>query len=159
MDTKKFTLITDSDFDYEYFEDLVGELDGLLPTKSPLYKYYKKKKVLAMILRTAYRTGQLFMYADKEGNVAGLLMCHVDNLWWIDGNVLVEDLLISLSHRPTGFGSFAISELETIARISGCKIICTGSSMVKDSTPIRNMYKNSGFVVYGESYLKEVNSL
>lgn len=131
-------------------------LHKLLPTKAPLYKFYKHWAELAEIVYQKYQQGYVFVYEDAQGVPAGILICGIGNLWWIDGKVLMEDLVLSLRPHCTGFGSFAISEMERIANENGCLFICTGSSMLKEDQMVTNMYKKNGFVVYGESYMKEV---
>ena len=156
MDTKRFeevTRMTPEDFD-----NLVYIIaDRADKQATPLFKHRKSNEELSEILCQMWWHEELHVFADADTKEwAGVIAFDTAELWWIDGIVLVEDMLVSLSKRPSGFGSFAVSYLEKEAKNRGCSLILSGSSMVQDSQIVQNMYKKHGFVVYGESYLKEL---
>lgn len=156
MDTPKFTLVNNVTLDdMEIIVMAVTHQADKNPT--PLFRHRKSVQDLARQLWKMQKLGTLAVFANEQGKYAGLLACNVVELWWIDGPVLVEDLVVSIDTKPNGFGRFAVQILEDIARDNECVMICSGSSMVQDTPIVRNMYKKHGFVVYGESYLKEMD--
>lgn len=155
MDTPKFTYVIVSPDDMKKIVVAVTKQADKNPT--PLYAHRRSIEDLTTQLLSMQDDGTLAVFADEKGDYAGLLACNVVELWWIDGPVLVEDLVVSIDTKPNGFGRFAVQLLEQIARDNHCVLICSGCSMVQDTPIIRNMYTKKGFVVYGESYLKEMN--
>lgn len=156
MDTQKFTIVPDVTFD-DMEKIVVAVTKQADKNSTPLFKHRKSIKDLTKQLWKMQQLGTLGVFVNEQGEYAGLLACHLVELWWIEGNVLVEDLVVSIDTKPNGFGRFAVQVLEDIAHDNECVMICSGSSMVQDTPMIRNMYKKYGFVVYGESYLKELN--
>lgn len=127
---------------------------------SLLFKHHIPAVQLAYRLQDLYHKGLLHVYDvqvdDRKPILGGLLGCGVGNLWWIEGDVLIEELVVSLTDSNYGFGRFAVEEMERMAIMKSCVLILTGSSMFKKTRLITNMYRKKGFEVYGESYLKEV---
>lgn len=156
MDTSKFTLVSDVTFD-DMEKIVVAVTKQADKNPTPLFRHRKSIKDLTVQLCKMQQLGTLGVFANERGEYAGLLACNVVELWWIDGRVLVEDFVVSIDTKPNGFGRFAVQVLEDIAQDNECVMICSGSSMVQDTPMIRNMYKKHGFIVYGESYLKELN--
>ena len=155
MDTPKFTLVNDVTLDdMEIIVTAITHKADKNPT--PLFRHRKSIQDLAQQMWKMQKLGTLAVFADEQGKYAGILACNVVELWWIDCPVLVEDLVVSIGTKPNGFGRFAVQLLEDIARDNECVMICSGSSMVQDTPIVRNMYKKNGFVVFGESYLKEM---
>jgi len=156
MDTSKFRPISKR-LTFGDFINIVTIIDELTKGKeAPLFKHHKPKHELACVLFRAYVVGTVTVYEHTDGYLAGLMGCGVSELWWIDGKVLIEELVISLTSFPTGFGSFAITELERIAKDNACVLICSGSSMITNDAHVKNAYCKAGFVDYGSSFLKEV---
>lgn len=155
MDTKEFKPVMNlTQKDFEEIVTAITKQADKNPT--PLFKHRKSIQELAYEMLQKYKAGNLAVFANDEGQYAGILACDVVELWWIEGPVLVEDLVVSIDTKYNGFGRFAVKLLEAIAQDNDCVMICSGSSMMQDSPLIRNMYKKQGFVVYGESYLKEM---
>lgn len=156
MDTPKFTLVNNVTLDeMEIIVMAITHQADKNPT--PLFRHRKSQRDLVQQLMKMYEQGSLAVFANEQGKYAGLLACNVVELWWIEGPVLVEDLVVSIDTKPNGFGRFAVQLLKKIAKDNKCVMICSGSSMVQDTPIVRNMYKKEGFVVYGESYLKEMS--
>lgn len=128
--------------------------------ETPLFKHHKTPNELAYILYDFYQKGLLYVYElndyDHMGELAGLLLCGVTELWWIEGKILLEELVVSLTETDCGFGRFAIQVMERKARENGCILICTGSSMVQKTKEVTNLYAKQGYEVYGVSFLKEL---
>lgn len=142
------------------FQRIVALADTLVSGKETiLFKHHKSLNELAYQMEDFYEKGTLMVYEDvNEPNVpVGILSCGVTELWWIEGKVLLEEFVLSLTKRDCGFGRFAIDTMETLAKINGCVLILSGSSMVEKTKEVENMYRKKGFVVYGESFLKELN--
>lgn len=156
MDARKFE--ETKDLTMQDFQNIVNKIADLTEYRaSPLFKHHKSKDEITKILLNMWFNGELAVYRDTTTHkLAGVLSCSITELWWIEGDVLIENLLVSLESAPNGFGAFAIDIMEEIAYRNNCVLICSGSSMIQDSTLIQNMYKKHGFTVYGESYLKEV---
>ena len=156
MDTPKFTLVENvKPNDMEKIVTAITKQADKNPT--PLFKRRRTVFELTLQFLRMQKEGTLAVFADRHGDYAGVLACNVVELWWIDGPVLVEDLVVSIDTKPNGFGRFAVQMLEKIAHDNDCVMICSGCSMMQDTPLIRNLYKKQGFTVYGESYLKELN--
>lgn len=156
MDTKSFRPVSKR-LTLKDFINIVDIIDEVTKGKeAPLFKHHKPKYELANVLFKAYVAGSIAVYEHTDGYLAGLMGCGVAELWWIDGKVLIEELVVSLTSFPTGFGSFAIAELERIAKDNACVLICSGSSMITNDAHVKNAYRKAGFIDYGSSFLKEV---
>ena len=143
------------------FQNMVNKvLEKWEGQESLLFKHHIPAVQLAYRLQDLHHKGLLHVYdvqvGDSEPILGGLLGCGVGSLWWIEGDVLIEELVVSLTGTNYGFGRFAIEEMERMALMKQCVLILTGSSMFKKTQLITNMYRKKGFEVYGESYLKEV---
>jgi hypothetical protein len=156
MDSTKFKLIENPTITDMY--DVVHIMSKKYDKDAtPLFRHRKSLNELAKTFMQMFMNDTLAIFENTETHkLAGVVACVVGNLWWIEGDILFEELVCSLEDKPTGFGSFAVGLLEEIAENNGCVMICSGSSMVQSSKIVQNMYKNHGFVVYGESYLKEM---
>lgn len=157
MDTKKkFIRITDTltQEDFNGYSDTI--LSNMTGSESTLFKHHKSSKALAACMYQKYLDGTVAVYMDKDGNAAGVMGAYLGDLWWIKGNVLVEDFIISLAKEPNGFLSFAIDVLDLLAKYNNCVLICTGSSMMMQDKVVWNSYRKHGYENLGESFLKEV---
>lgn len=156
MDTTKFKLVerpTITDM-YKIVTAITKKHDG---NATPLFRHRRSVPELAKTFMHMFMDNTLAVFENTETNkLAGVIACTVGELWWIKGSILFEELVVSLEDKPTGFGSFAVELLKEIAEDNDCVMICSGSSMVQSSKVVQNMYKKHGFVVYGESYLKEM---
>lgn len=143
------------------FKDIVKQVNEQLKGKeTPLYKYHKPDEDLAEILYYYYANNHLHVYErkGKEGIPCGLLMYSIENLWWIQGTVLLEHLVLSLDRKDYGFGTFCINTMEKYARANNCILVISGASMANRVKSVANMYKKKGFIVYGMDFLKELNT-
>lgn len=125
---------------------------------TPLFRHRKSLNDLAYTAFDMWKKGYLTVYSTQDNPDApvGVLACSIQELWWIDGRVLVEDLVLSLTDTDIGFGRFAVRQLELLAQTNTCSLILSGSSMVERTKEVTNLYVKRGFVVTGVSFLKEV---
>ncbi len=125
---------------------------------TPLFRHRKSLNELAYTLFDMWKKGYLTVYVTTEQPdvPVGVLACSIQELWWIDGKVLMEDMVLSLSEKDCGFGRFAVRQLELLAQTNTCSLILSGSSMVERTKEVTNLYTKRGFVVTGVSFLKEV---
>lgn len=125
---------------------------------TPLFRHRKSLNDLAYTAFDMCKKGYLTVYStqDNPDVPAGILACSIQELWWIDDKVLVEDLVLSLTDKDIGFGRFAVRQLELLAQTNTCSLILSGSSMVERTKEVTNLYVKNGFVVTGVSFLKEV---
>lgn len=156
MDTTKFKLVENPTItDMRKIVTAIAKKHDNNAT--PLFKHRRTLNELAKTFMRMNIEDTLAVFENIETHkLAGVIACKVGELWWIEGSILFEELVVSLEDTPTGFGSFAVDLLEYIAKENACVMICSGSSMVQSSKIVQNMYKKHGFVVYGESYLKEL---
>lgn len=149
---KKVLTITD-------FKEIVEGLnDKIMPHATALFKHRKSLTELSYYLYSFYKQGTLVVYAQVEVPEipAGFLCVTIGELWWIEGRVLIEELVLSLTPRDTGFGRFAVWQMQRMAIANGCKLVLSGSSMVEKTKQVTNLYRDNGFEVYGVSFLKEL---
>lgn len=144
--------------DFQKMAKAVAEMNDDKAT--PLFHHRKSIAELAYHTYDMWIKGFLFVYATDDDPITpiGVLACSIAELWWIDGKVLSEDLVVGFGPNSSGFGRFAVDALEKIALENACSLILSGSSMVNKSEQVTNLYKKKGFVVYGVSYLKEVTA-
>lgn len=142
--------------DFQRMTTLIAQKYDNLGT--PLFRHRKSLNELACILFKMWKQGYLTVYSTQEEPdvPVGILACSVQELWWIDGKVLMEDLVVSFTDSDIGFGRFAVRQMELLAQVNTCSLILSGSSMVERTKEVTNLYTKRGFVVTGVSFLKEV---
>lgn len=125
---------------------------------TPLFRHRKSLNELAYTAFDMWKEGYLTVYSTKDNPdvPVGLLACSIQELWWIDGKVLMEELVMSLTDKDIGFGRFAVRQLELLAQTNTCSLILSGSSMVERTKEVTNLYVKRGFEVTGVSFMKEV---
>lgn len=125
---------------------------------TPLFRHRKSLNELAYNAFDMWKGGYLTIYSTKDNPdvPVGILACSIQELWWIDGKVLMEDLVMSLTDKDIGFGRFAVRQLELLAQTNTCSLILSGSSMVERTKEVTNLYVKRGFEVTGVSFMKEV---
>lgn len=125
---------------------------------TPLFRHRKSLNELAYTAFDMWKEGYLTVYSTKDNPdvPVGVLACSIQELWWIDGKVLMEELVMSLTDKDIGFGRFAVRQLELLAQTNTCSLILSGSSMVERTKEVTNLYVKRGFEVTGVSFMKEV---